>query len=83
MESPALKAAREKVDAETNAIGATIQPIADYEKSLADQLAAGMTAEEQTTAAAKLQANGDALEQAAVALKALGSAPIVVESGPV
>jgi len=83
MESPALKAAREKVDAETNAIGATIQPIADYEKSLADKLAAGMSADEQTAAAEKLQANGDALEQAAVALKALGSAPIVVEGGPV
>jgi hypothetical protein len=83
MESPSLKAAREKVDAETNAIGATIQPIADYEKSLADQLAAGMTAEEQTAAAAKLQSNADALEQAATALTALGKAPIVVDGGPV
>lgn len=78
MESAALKAAREQVDAETTAIGNTIQPIADYEKSLADQLAAGMTADEQATAATKLQANADALTQAASALTALGAAPAVV-----
>ncbi len=75
MESPALKAAREKVDTETNALAATIQPIADYEKSLADQLAAGMTEAEQADAATKLQANADAMESAVTALKALGSAP--------
>lgn len=75
MESAALKAAREAVDTETNALAATIKPIADYEASLAAQLAAGMTDAEQTAAAATLSANAAAMTSAVAALTALGSAP--------
>lgn len=73
-----LTAALDRVNAATTGIGNDIAPIAAYEKSLADQLAAGMTSEEQTAAAAKLSANADALEAAGTALVALGGpAPVV------
>ncbi len=91
MESPALKAAREAVNAATNDLAvtttdlaATVQPIADYEAELASKLTAGMSVEEQAVAAVTLQANADGfksindgLQATAAALRALGSTPTV------
>lgn len=67
-----LTAALDRMTTDTTTLGNDIAPIAAYEKSLADQLAAGMTATEQTAAAAKLNANADALEATSAALVALG-----------
>jgi hypothetical protein len=72
---PNLEAAMARVDAEGNAIGATVQPIADRLATLADQLSRSMTAEEQAAAATRLQADSDALDTVAAALTALGQSP--------
>lgn len=75
MESPELLAARQKVNVETNEIGASIQPISDRLDGLAAKLATSMSAEEQAATAASVQADADALATAAEALTALGAAP--------
>ncbi len=69
---PNLEAAMTRIDDESNKIGATVQPIADYERELAGQLASTMTAEEQAAAAVRLGANADGLDAVATALMALG-----------
>ncbi len=76
-ESPALKAAREAVDAATTALGDTVQPIADRIAALSAQLANGMTPDEQAAAAVTVQADADALNATATALRVLGSTPSV------
>lgn len=76
-ESPALKAAREALDAASTAIGETVQPIADRLATLQGQLANGMTPDEQAAAAVTVQADVDALNATATALRALGSTPSV------
>jgi uncharacterized protein YukE len=77
MESPELKAARQRLDDESTAIAETIAPIAARMDALAASLGNGMSEEEQAAAAANLSANADALGAAAEALKALGSTPVV------
>lgn len=74
-ESPALKAAREAVDAATTALADTVQPIADRIAALSDQLANGMSPDEQAAAAVTLQSDADGLSATATALRALGSTP--------
>lgn len=69
---PTLQAAFDSIATETTAIGNDIAPIAAYEKSLSDQLAATMTPAEQQAAAATLAANAAALKTASDALVALG-----------
>lgn len=72
---PNLEAAMSRVDQEGNAIGATVQPIADRLAALATQLSTSMSAEEQAAAATRLQADSDALDTVAQALTALGQNP--------
>lgn len=75
MESAELKAARQKLDTESTAIGNAIAPIAARLDALSTKLESSMTPEEQSAAAANVQADADALETAAAALVALGSEP--------
>jgi len=72
---PNLEAAMSRVDAEANAIGGTIQPIADRLAALGASLASSMTAEEQAAAATRVSADADALSIAGAALTALGQSP--------
>ncbi len=73
MESADLKAARARVNSETNDLASTLQPIADKLSAAAEALAGSMTPDEQASAAADLGASATAIQGTIDALKAMGA----------